>query len=45
MPGLQNKSYGKGGTAGGTTHAVFITVFNIRKGRKTNGSDLKSGTT
>lgn len=35
----------KGGAAGGTTHAVFIAVSNMRKEKKKNGSDLQSGAT
>lgn len=44
--GSKTRDMAKGGAAGGTTHAVFIAVFNIRKERRENGlSDLQSGAT
>lgn len=41
--GSRTRAMAKGGAAGGTTHAVFIVVFNMRKERKKNGSNLQSG--
>lgn len=39
--GCKTRAMAKGGAAEGTTHAVFIAVFNMRK-RKKNGTDLQS---
>lgn len=36
--GCKTRAMAKGGSAGGTTHAVFIAVFNMRKERKKSGS-------